>query len=122
MAVVRIPVPLRQHTQGAKAVTVSGETLAGALEHLTGQWPGLRPRLLNGDGQVHPFVNVFVDGEDVRLGQGLATPLRAGAEIDIIPAMAGGARSPLHERHEPAERCFPAPKPEGEAADPYPLV
>ncbi len=90
MAVVRIPTPLRQYAKGAKAVPVAGKTLAEALEHLEHHAPGLRARLLDGNGQVHAFVNVFVDGEDVRLAQGLATPLREDSEIDVIPAMAGG--------------------------------
>lgn len=101
MATVRIPTPLRQYTQGAKTVPVPGKTLAEALEYLAGQWPGLRPRLLNGAGQMHPFVNVFVDGVDVRLGQGLATPLREDSEIAVIPAMAGGSPTlpPREERN-----------------------
>jgi len=94
MAIVRIPTPLRQYTQGAKAVEVGGRTLAEALAHLERQWPGLRARVLDGNGQMHAFVNVFVDGEDVRLAQGLATPLREDSEIAVIPAMAGGAGAP----------------------------
>lgn len=115
MATVRIPTPLRQYTAGSKAVPVDGKTLAEALEHLAGQWPGLRARLLDGSGQMHPFVNVFVDGEDVRLGLGLATPLREDAEIDVIPAMAGGAEPRVGSRRcatsAPRRRCGRRPPP-----------
>ena len=93
MATVRIPTPLRQYAAGSKAVPVGGRTLAEALERLASRWPDLRARLMDGAGQMHPFVNVFVDGEDVRLGQGLATPLREDSEIAVIPAMAGGAQA-----------------------------
>ncbi len=90
MAIVRIPTPLRAYTQGARTVTVEGETLGEALARLERAWPELRPRIFDGDGQLHAFVNVFVDGEDVRLAQGLATAVRDDSEIDVIPAMAGG--------------------------------
>ncbi|MBI3975571.1 MAG: MoaD/ThiS family protein [Armatimonadetes bacterium] len=91
MAIVRIPTPLRQYADGARTDSVGGRTLGEALEELTRHWPGLRPRVFDGSGQVHPFVNLFVDGEDVRLGRGLLTPLRADSEIAMIPAMAGGS-------------------------------
>lgn len=90
MATVRIPTPLRQFTQGERIVTVDGRTLAQALDHLIRQHPGLQARLFEGDGAVHPFVNIFVDGGDVRLGEGLGTAVREDTEITVIPAMAGG--------------------------------
>ncbi|HEV8338749.1 MAG TPA: MoaD/ThiS family protein [bacterium] len=90
MATVRIPTPMRRYTNGERVTTVSAGTLAGAIEELGGRYPGLADRLVDGSGQLHQFVNVFVNNQDVRLLEGLATPLDDRAEISIIPAMAGG--------------------------------
>lgn len=90
MATVRIPSPMRRYTNGERLVTVSGETLSAAINELGRRFPGLGERLMDGEGKLHHFVNVFIDEQDVRLLQGLATPLREGSEVSIIPAMAGG--------------------------------
>ncbi|MGH2403633.1 MAG: MoaD/ThiS family protein [bacterium] len=90
MATVRIPSPMRRYTNGERLVTVSGETLSAAIDELGRRFPGLGERLMDGEGKLHHFVNVFIDEQDVRLLQGLATPLREGSEVSIIPAMAGG--------------------------------
>jgi molybdopterin synthase sulfur carrier subunit len=95
MATIRIPTPMRRYTNGERLVTVSAATLAAAVEELDGRFPGVRERLVDAEGRLHHFVNVFVDEEDVRLLQGLATPLTEGAEVAIIPAMAGGGRPVL---------------------------
>jgi len=78
-------------------MSVAGRTVEEALGHLERQCPGIKARLLDGEGHLHPFVNIFVDGEDVRLGQGLQTPVSEESEISVIPAMAGGVHveSPL---------------------------
>ncbi len=91
MATIRIPSPMRRYTNGERLVTVSGETLAAAIAELDGKFPGLRERLIDGDGQLHRFVTIFVGEEDARLLGGLATPLDDQAEVSIIPAMAGGS-------------------------------
>lgn len=91
MATVRIPSPMRRYTNGERQVAVSAGTLAGAIDELNRRFPGLSERLLDGDGNLHHFVNVFIDEHDVRLLQGLATPLGEQSEVSIIPAMAGGA-------------------------------
>jgi len=91
MATVRIPSPMRRYTNGERQVIVSAGTLAGAIDELNRRFPGLSERLLDGDGNLHHFVNVFIDEHDVRLLQGLATPLGEQSEVSIIPAMAGGA-------------------------------
>jgi molybdopterin converting factor small subunit len=91
MATVRIPAPLRRYTNGERLITVAADTLAAAIEEMDRRFPGLRERLLDADGQVHRFVSIFVGDQDVRLLNGLATPLDAQAEVSIIPAMAGGA-------------------------------
>lgn len=94
MATVRIPVPLRTLTANQRLVQADGATLQDLVEDLERQFPGIRGRLLDGDGRLHPFVNIFVDDQDVRLLQGLRTPVLAQSDVSIIPAMAGGARGP----------------------------
>ncbi len=90
MATVRIPSPMRRYTNGERLVTVGGATLSAALDELGQRFPGLGERLLDAEGNLHHFVNVFIDEQDVRLLGGLATPLRDASEVSIIPAMAGG--------------------------------
>ncbi|HVH30075.1 MAG TPA: MoaD/ThiS family protein [bacterium] len=90
MPTVRIPAPLRKLTGDQRVVQASGETLADLVADLERRFPGIKGRIMGADGQVHSFVNIFVDDQDVRFLQGLATPLREEAEIAIIPAMAGG--------------------------------
>lgn len=91
MATVRIPGPLRRYTGGERLITVAAGTLAAAIDEMDRRFPGLRQRLVDADGHVHSFVSIFVGEQDVRLLDGLATPLNAQAEVSIIPAMAGGA-------------------------------
>jgi sulfur-carrier protein len=90
MPTVRIPAPLRKLTGDQRVVEASGATLADLVADLERRFPGIKGRIMGADGQVHSFVNIFVDDQDVRFLQGLATPLREEAEISIIPAMAGG--------------------------------
>jgi len=93
MPTVRIPTPLRKLTGDQRVVQVNGNTLVEVVEDLERRFPGLKARLVDTDGRVHSFVNIFVDDEDVRFLQGLATPLKENAEVAIIPAMAGGAEA-----------------------------
>jgi adenylyltransferase/sulfurtransferase len=86
---VRIPPVLRPEAGGNRAVAVEGSTVRGALEALLGRFPALAPRVLP-DGELPSFLNVFVDGEDVRLHDGLDTPVEPGATILLLPAVAGG--------------------------------
>jgi len=89
---VRIPTILRTYTDGASEVAVEpGEdTLAGVLDALEAMAPGICARVLDDGGTLRRFVNVYVDDEDVRFVDGLATPAPAGTKISIIPAVAGG--------------------------------
>ena len=87
---VLIPTPLRRFTNGEAKVTASGATVAELLDALDRQYPGLGERIRESDGQIRRFVNVFVNGENVRERAGADTPLRPGDEVGIIPAMAGG--------------------------------
>ncbi|HEY8478143.1 MAG TPA: ubiquitin-like small modifier protein 1 [Chloroflexota bacterium] len=88
---VRIPSPLRSITGGAAEVTVAATgSLAQVLSTLEEQYPGLGQRLRVADGGLNRFINVYVNGEDVRFLQGLDTPLKEGDEVSIVPAVAGG--------------------------------
>lgn len=87
---VRIPTILRPLTGGASEVSSEGETLTQVLDKLESDHPGLKKRVLDDDGKVRRFVNVYVGDEDVRFAEGLETPTPDGAQVSIIPAVAGG--------------------------------
>ena len=89
-ATVRIPTILRTFTAGAAEVAVNGVTLSEALKDLDAQFPGIAARVLDDEGKLRRFVNVYVNDDDVRFLESLATPLPDGAQISIIPAVAGG--------------------------------
>ena len=87
---VRIPTTLRPLSGGVSTVQVEGSTLAEVLASLNAAHPGFSDRLLDSEGNLHKFVNIFVADEDVRYMQGLATSVTNGQTISIIPAVAGG--------------------------------
>ena len=87
---VLIPTPLRRFTNGEARVSASGATVGEALDALDAAYPGLAERIRESDGQIRRFVNVFVNGQNVRDREGAETPLEPGDEVGIIPAMAGG--------------------------------
>jgi molybdopterin converting factor small subunit len=87
---VRVPTILRTYTGGAAEVVAEGSTLAEVIESLESAHPGIRARVLDDTGKLRRFVNVYVGDEDVRFADGLATPVPAGAEVSVIPAVAGG--------------------------------
>ena len=88
---VKIPTPLRSLTGEQGTVTANGAaTLQELVEHLESSYPGMRERLCEPDGQLRRFVNVFVNGEDVRFLKGLDSALAEGDEVSIVPAVAGG--------------------------------
>ena len=89
-ATIRIPTPLRTATGGVSTVDVDAGTVGEALASLERAHPGVAERLLDDNGQLRRFVNVFVDDEDVRFAQGLDTPVADGSTVSIIPAVAGG--------------------------------
>ena len=88
---VLIPTPLRRFTGGQARVVVEGATVGELLARLGETYPGLAERLCEEDGSIKRFVNVFVNGRNVRDGEGEATPLQDGDEVGVIPALAGGA-------------------------------
>jgi MoaD family protein len=90
---VLIPTPLRRFTGGEARVNASGSTVASLLDDLEVQHPGLKERICESDGQIRRFVNIFINGENVRERDGAETPVNSGDEIGIIPAMAGGSSS-----------------------------
>ena len=87
---VRIPTILRTYTGGAKAVAGSGGTLAELIDDLETRSPGLRARLVEEDGSLRRFVNVYLNDEDVRFIGGVDTPLSDGDAVTVLPAVAGG--------------------------------
>jgi len=86
---VRIPTPLRTLTGGEEQVQAEGSTVQQVIENLEKRHPGLRDRLLDEKG-VRRFVNIYVGDEDIRFLDGLATVLKGGEEVSIVPAIAGG--------------------------------
>jgi sulfur-carrier protein len=89
MSIVRLPPVLRSEAGGAREVEASGATLRELLDDLAARLPALGRRVYDA-GTIQPFVNVYVDGEDVRTRNGLDTPVRDGSTIILLPAMAGG--------------------------------
>jgi sulfur-carrier protein len=89
MTVVRIPPTLRTETDGEREVRAEGGTLREVLDHVAERFPALAERILD-DGELARFVNVYVEGEDVRTLRGLETPVAAGSTVILLPAMAGG--------------------------------
>jgi molybdopterin synthase sulfur carrier subunit len=90
MVQVRIPTPLRKHTGGAEAVDAEGGTITALVADLDRRYPGIKDRICDESGQVRRFVNIFVNGEDIRFLKHLETTLKQGDEVSIVPAIAGG--------------------------------
>ncbi|HSW43379.1 MAG TPA: ubiquitin-like small modifier protein 1 [Patescibacteria group bacterium] len=91
MSTVRVPPVLRAQAGGVKALDVAGATVGEVLVALVAAHPGLRPQLFTDDGMLNRFVNIYVDGRDVRYTGELATVVGEHDEVVILPAMAGGA-------------------------------
>ena len=88
---VRIPPVLRKYTEGAITVTTQGHTIAEVLASLEEQYGGLRGQIKDEQGQLHRFINVYRNGEDIRYLNRLDTPVEEGDVVSILPAIAGGA-------------------------------
>jgi molybdopterin synthase sulfur carrier subunit len=89
---VRIPTPLRGLTRDQDVVPGDEGTLAACIEGLESAYPGLKDRICDDTGELRRFVNIYINGEDVRFMDGLASALKSGDEVSIVPAVAGGAR------------------------------
>jgi len=87
---VRLPTVLRSHAGGQAVVPVEGSTIGEVLGELVARYPGLAGQVLNDDGSLHKFVNVYVNDDDVRYLSSLDTPVKEGDEVSILPAVAGG--------------------------------
>ncbi len=87
---VKLPTQLRAAAGGEGEVVLEGETVGAVLDALYATHGELRERIADDDGTLRRFVNVYVNGDDIRFGDGLQTPVPAGAEVQILPAVAGG--------------------------------
>jgi sulfur-carrier protein len=87
---VRVPTILRTYTKGESEVTADGSTLSEVLESLESSFPGIRSRVVDEQGKLRRFVNVYVGNEDVRFADGLDTKTPDGTQVSVIPAVAGG--------------------------------
>jgi sulfur-carrier protein len=87
---VRIPTPLRSLTKGQAEVQVAADNVADLIEDLEKQFPGIKERLVDEGGEVRRFINFYINEEDVRFLQGSQTVIKAGDQVSIVPAIAGG--------------------------------
>src|SRR2546422_9522248 len=87
---VRVPTPLRRFTGGAEEVNANGATVAALVNNLEKNYPGIKERICDEEGRVRRFVNIFVNGDDIRFLSNLDTAVKDGDEISIVPAIAGG--------------------------------
>ncbi len=89
-ATLYVPTPLRKLTNGKSKVEFSASNVDDMIARADVQFPGFRERVIDSDGEIKRFVNVFVNGVDVRTLQGKSTPVKDGDEVSVVPAMAGG--------------------------------
>lgn len=87
---VRVPTILRKHTGNAKAVEASGSTVREVVESLDSAHPGLREAIVTESGDIHRFINIYLNDEDIRFTGALETPVSDGDVLSILPAVAGG--------------------------------
>jgi len=87
---VRVPTPLRKYTQGADEVSAQGSNVKALVDDLEKNFPGIKERICDETGKIRRFVNVYVNGDDIRFLQNLETKLKEGDNISIVPAIAGG--------------------------------
>ena len=88
--IVRIPTPLRAMTKGEAEVHMEADTIGGVIDDLERRYPGLRDKIVEENGQIRRFVNIYVNQEDIRFLDGDRTALKQGDEVAIVPAIAGG--------------------------------
>ncbi len=87
---LKIPTPLRRMTNGESSATVEGTNIMECIDSLDALHPGIKARLGADSGELHRFVNVYVNGEDIRFRDGITTAVNSGDEVSIVPAVAGG--------------------------------
>jgi len=91
MSTIKIPTPLRPYAGGQSKIEVQGETVAEVLDQLVEDYPDIRQHIMNGDNELRPFVNLFLNGENVKDLQGGETPLGKDDRLMLIPSIAGGS-------------------------------
>ena len=89
---VKIPTPLRKLTNGETSVDTDGATIGEIVAALESAYPGMKERLIDDSGDLRHFVNIYLNGEDVRYLDGLNSAVSDNAELSIVPAVAGGIR------------------------------
>ncbi len=95
MSEIRIPTALRAYTEGQERVPVEAETVEDALQELARRFPSLKPHLFGEDGELRPYVNLFLNDQDVRSLNGHRTPITAEDQLMILPSIAGGSEPQL---------------------------
>ena len=90
MSNIRVPTALRAYTEGQIEVPTKAATVGAALRELADRYPGLAPHLFGTEGQLRPYVNLFINDQDVRALAGVQTPLAEGDKLMILPSVAGG--------------------------------
>lgn len=90
MSIWKIPAPFRYYTAGQDMVTVHGKTVRLALDDLLHQYPALKQHLRKNNGDLRSFVNIFIDGQNIKDLQGLETPIHEDDELRLVPSIAGG--------------------------------
>ena len=89
-ATIRIPTPLRKVTNGADKITVESGSILEIIESLDKEFPGIKTRLCDDNDELRNFVNMYINGEDVRFLDGIESSVNSGDEVSIVPAVAGG--------------------------------
>lgn len=92
MATVFVPTPLRRLTGGQSKLSVEAQNVGGVLHAIDAQYPGIVAKLVDDDGNVKRFINIFINDDEIRTLQGLETPVGDADKVSIVPAMAGGQR------------------------------
>jgi MoaD family protein len=87
---VKIPTVLRKHTEGQAQIEARGSTIAELVEDIAGRFPEFKAKVVADDGQLHRFINVYANDEDIRYLDGLETKVSDGDTVSILPAVAGG--------------------------------
>jgi MoaD family protein len=88
--IVKISLPLRSCTQGKSEIELKASDVSGCLHELEAQFPSMKKKLWDVEGNLHRYINIYINGKDVRFFQKLATPLKTGDVVNIVPAIAGG--------------------------------
>ena len=88
---VRIPAPLRRLTNGQDKITAEGDTVQEIIDFLEQNFPNIKIRICNEDGEIRNFVNIYINEENVRFLNGISSKINDGDEISIVPAVAGGS-------------------------------